>query len=155
MIADGAPMCKRNWMRWIGTWSQSSPRGIQVQRQATTSNENRRISALDPTAACSTAAQGRRGQRPSRLWFYGTGVELGSQWHFSPPAAVARDLCANQRYCCRPARREQAKEGLVSGSHSGQGPATLKVDDLLPRCRLSRSPISHFPFPTFLPFSES
>ena len=123
---------------------------------AATSDDKQRESA--PWTPQRRAARQRRagvGSARSDSGFTG----LASSWAPSGTLALWQQLLVTFARIngtrCRPARREQAKEGLVSGSHSGQGPATLKVDDLLPRCRLSRSPISHFPFSTFLPFSES
>jgi hypothetical protein len=52
---------------------------------------------------------------------------LASSWALSGTLALRQQLLVTFARIngtrCRPARREQAKEGLVSGSHSGQGPA--------------------------------
>jgi hypothetical protein len=106
------------------------------------------LSALDPTASCSTAAQGRRGQRPSRLWFYGIGVELGPQWHFSPPAAVTRDLRANQR-CSLQAGSPRTGQRRP-GERQPQWPGTSYSKGSMTSCPVAACldhpfPISHFP----------
>ena len=138
-----------------------SVHGLRAAASDSKSSDKQRESESAPWTPQRRAARQRRagvgsGSARSDSGFTG----LASSWALSSTLALRQQLLVTYARIngtrCRPARREQAKEGLVTGERQPQWPGTSYSKGSMTSCPAPSSLVSitHFPFPIshFPPF---